>query len=240
MIFRNATRTPYPTSSKIYYSVDGVAKTELIHLDSQGIRALLTKIRDKNTPHGEFAVAADRALHILAEEGLAELRSNRGVEIDTPCGTTQGIDVTKDEDIFVVSILRAGDALMEAIRRISPGVSVGHLLIQRDPTSPTKEPHMLFSNLPTSVTEKQVMVVDPMLATGQSVCLALEHLVAMGVKEENILFLNLVSCPEGLAVLNQRFPKIRIITLAIDERLNEKKYIVPGLGDFGDRYYGTE
>lgn len=146
--------------------------------------------------------------------------------------------------------------VLQAVRRINPGVGVGHLLIQRDHTSPTREPHvclilqwsysppfasfrlrlqMLFSNLPSYVSEKQIMVVDPMLATGHSVCLALDRLLELGVKEENILFLNLVSCPEGLSLLNKRFPKIKIITLAIDDHLNEKKYIVPGLGDFGDR-----
>lgn len=95
---------------------------------------------------------------------------------------------------------------------------------------------LIFSNLPPSISDKQVVVVDPMLATGQSVSIAFDSLLDMGVKEENILFLNLVSCPEGLLLLNQQYPKIKIITLAVDDFLNESKYIVPGLGDFGDRY----
>ncbi len=101
-------------------------------------------------------------------------------------------------------------------------------------------PQLFYVKLPADIANRTVLLVDPMLATGQSASLAIRELAARGVPEERILFLNVVACPEGLAVLAARHPAVRVVTAAVDEGLNAQKYIVPGLGDFGDRYFGTE
>merc|ERR1712113_1236050 len=109
-------------------------------------------------------------------------------------------------------------------------------LIQRDEA--TAEPKLFYSKLPPAMEELTVILCDPMLATGGSALTAIQVLKEAGVKEESILFLNVLSCPEGLRALAEKAPGVRILTTALDERLNESFFIVPGLGDFGDRYYG--
>lgn len=116
---------------------------------------------------------------------------------------------------------------------------MGKILIQRDESSATKEPKLLYTKLPSDIRDRDVIVVDPMLATGGSILLAIEQLKRVGVREERIVFLNVVCAPEGLKRLFDRFPRVRVVTAAVDEGLNKDKFIVPGLGDFGDRYFGT-
>jgi uracil phosphoribosyltransferase len=108
------------------------------------------------------------------------------------------------------------------------------------PSTLPLSPQLFYVKLPADIANRTVLLVDPMLATGQSASLAIRELAARGVPEERILFLNVVACPEGLAVLAARHPAVRVVTAAVDEGLNAQKYIVPGLGDFGDRYFGTE
>ena len=135
--------------------------------------------------------------------------------------------------------MRSGDILMEAVRLVALGVSCGKILVQRDEEDPEKRPKLFYSKLPPDVMDKQILLVDPMLATGGSAKMAIQVLIEAGVPEANITFLNVVCCPEGLNALGNSYPKVKVITAAIDPGLNEHKYIVPGLGDFGDRYYGT-
>ena len=113
-------------------------------------------------------------------------------------------------------------------------------MIQRDENSADKHPVLLYVKLPQTIADRQVLLVDPMLATGGSAVCAIRELIKRGVKEENIVFLNVVSCPEGLAHMAATHPRVKIVTAAVDDKLNEHKYIVPGLGDFGDRYLGTD
>ena len=136
--------------------------------------------------------------------------------------------------------MRSGDILLEAVRKVALGIAVGKILIQRDEEDPEKRAKLFYSKLPKDIASRQVLVVDPMVATGGSVIRAIKVLIDAGVPEANITFLNVVSCPEGLRALYAAYPSIRTITAALDEKLNEDKYIVPGLGDFGDRYYSTE
>lgn len=202
---------------------------------SKALLSLYTIMRDKNTSHRHFTAAADRVLRLLAEEGLAEVRSLQHVSVQTPVGPFEGLKAREDEDICVVSIVRAGDTLQEAIRLVSPGALLGKILIQRDEDTPEKHPKLFFTKLPPSSKMKKVLLVDPMLATGQSCILAIKELLRVGVKEEDITFLNLLACPEGLDTLFSHYPQVRVVTGAIDEGLNEHMYIVPGLGDYGDR-----
>lgn len=123
------------------------------------------------------------------------------------------------------------------LREVLKDVKIGKILIQRD--EHTAQPTLYFAKLPTDIAERWVLLLDPMLATGGSCVKAIEVLLEHGVKEERIIFVNLIAAPEGVVALTQRFPQIKILTTALDEKLNHQKYILPGIGDFGDLYYGT-
>jgi uracil phosphoribosyltransferase len=208
-------------------------------IDSPAVRMLFTVIRNKDTENPKFVRYADRLMTLLAEEGLARVAIEM-TTIQTPCGYYDGIKGPNPEDMCVVSIPRSGDILMEAVRRVSVGISVGKILCQRDESDPLKRAKLFYCKLPKNITEKKVLLVDPMLATGGSASLAIKELVKAGVSPSNIIFLNVVSCPAGLKRLEKEWPHVQVITAAIDPTLNSDKFIVPGLGDFGDRYYRTE
>ena len=141
---------------------------------------------------------------------------------------------------IAVSIIRAGDSLLDAVRFCLPSVRVGKILIQRDEESREKKPILYYTKFPKDISKKSILLVDPMLASGGSALCAIKCLLDHGVKEEKIIFINVISCPEGIRNLHFLYPKVKIVTAAIDEKLNENKYIVPGLGDWGDRFYGTD
>ena len=207
-------------------------------LDSPALTALFSVIRDEATQADVYIEYADRLLRILAEEGLARLpRTQRKVK--TPCGEYDGFSVPSPGEICVVSIVRTGDILVEAVRQICRGCAVGKILIQRDEEDPEKRAKLYYSKLPPDVASRHVILCDPMLATGGSAKEAMKVLIAAGVPEEKIQFLNTVSCPEGIKALCAAYPKITVVTAAMDSHLDSNKYIVPGLGDFGDRYYST-
>jgi len=208
-------------------------------LESRSISLLLTKLRDKNTNCKEFNFYGDRLMRILAEEALARLPSVKNGTVETPCGSCDGILEGNLEKLCIVSIPRSGDILQEAVRQICPGVGIGKILIQRNEKTAEKTAELYYKKLPRYITECHVILVDPMLATGGSAKCAIKVMIDEGVKEENILFLNLICCPEGLRNLYLVYPKIKVVTCCVDERLDEHKFIVPGLGDYGDRYYGT-
>jgi uracil phosphoribosyltransferase len=160
------------------------------------------------------------------------------VSVATPCGAFEGLQVPSGGELAVVSIVRAGDALQEAVRQIAPSAALGKILIQRD--EETALPTLMYSKLPPDVAMRQVLLLDPMLATGGSAVKAIECLVEKGVRPENIIFVNIVCVREGIAAIHNKYPQVKIVTGAIDPILNSKSYIVPGLGDFGDRYFGTD
>ena len=118
-------------------------------------------------------------------------------------------------------------------------VSIGYVLVQRDEEDPEKKAKFYYEKLPSDISERQVYLVDPMLGTGNSSIMCLEQLQEKGVDTSKVRFVNLVSCPEGLKALEERFSGVDVYTVKVDSHLNDSKYIVPGLGDFGDRYYGT-
>lgn len=209
-------------------------KAEVLY--SRAITMLLSTIRGKDTNQRTFVEASDRLMNILAEEGLARLAEPSRVV--TPCGELDGLAHPESSKICAVDIMRSGCILKEAVRRLCPDCKTAKILIQRD--EKTALPELFYSKLPAGVAElPHVMLCDPMLATGGSALMAIKALKDAGVKEERILFLNVVSCPEGLKALAEAAPAVRVVTAALDAKLNEAKYIVPGLGDFGDRYYGT-
>jgi uracil phosphoribosyltransferase len=157
-------------------------------------------------------------------------------DVNTPTGqTVTGVEVNTS-NVVAISIIRAGDSLLDNLLRICPDISAGKILIQRD--EETALPKLFYSKLP-SLVNKCVILVDPMLATGGSANEAIRVLLANGAQEENIYFFNVVCCPEGIANLHAAFPNVTVVSTEMDQGLNERSYIVPGLGDYGDRYYGT-
>ena len=210
-------------------------------LQSRGLRLLFSRLRDEKTSVKEFAYTGNRLMVLLAEEALAHLPGTVPVDVTTPCGVYAGLAAPPTEDLAAVSIVRAGDSLLRAVRKVAPGIAVGKVLIQRDEATADKRAVLSYMKLPKDMSGKAaVLLVDPMLATGGSACKAIEQLVLAGVPPERILFVNVLCCPEGLRRLAAEWPAVRVITAAVDEGLNEHKFLVPGLGDFGDRYFGTE
>lgn len=158
------------------------------------------------------------------------------VEVKTPTDAIYSGEEVDVSNIVAVSIIRAGDSLLDAFLRIVPEASVGKILIQRD--EETAMPVLMYSKLPP-LASKKVVLCDPMLATGGSAICAVKVLVENGADPGSIFFLNVLSCPEGLAAMAAAYPDVKVITGAIDEKLTPKRYIAPGLGDYGDRFYGT-
>lgn len=190
-------------------------------------------IRNKDTKRGDFVFYSDRIIRLLVEEGLNQLPVEP-VKIETPLG------VSYDGHKFLgkicgVSIIRAGESMEQGLRDCCRSVRLGKILIQRDEETAT--PKLFYVKLPEDINERYVLLLDPLLATGGSAAMAVDVLLEKGVDPERILFLNVLASPEGIKVFKEKYPKIKIITGMIDECLNEKKYVVPGIGDFGDRYY---
>ena len=131
--------------------------------------------------------------------------------------------------------MRAGESMEQGLRDCCRSVRIGKILIQRD--EETAQPKMFYSKLPDDISNRYVFLLDPMLATGGSAAMAVDVLKERGVPSNRILFLNLLASPEGIEMFKEKYPEVKIITGAIDSGLDEKKYITPGLGDFGDRYY---
>ncbi|KAK3638964.1 Uracil phosphoribosyltransferase, synthesizes UMP from uracil [Elasticomyces elasticus] len=195
--------------------------------------ALLTMIRDKGTNRADFIFYSNRINRLLVEEALNHLPVLPHT-VTTPVGRSYA-GVKFEGKICGVSIMRAGEAMEQALRECCRSVRIGKILIQRD--EETSMPRLFYDKLPEDIKDRWVLLLDPMLATGGSALMAVDVLRSRGVPEEHICFLNLIASPEGAANFAQKFPKVRIVTAFVDEGLNEKNYIVPGLGDFGDRFY---
>ncbi|KAF8655195.1 hypothetical protein AX16_003227 [Volvariella volvacea WC 439] len=197
------------------------------------LEALYTIIRDKETSRGDFLFYSDRIIRLLVEEGLNHLPVVKRT-VETPTGAKYD-GVGFEGKICGVSILRAGEAMEAGLREVCRSVRIGKILIQRDEETAT--PKLFYSKFPSDIAQRYVLLLDPMLATGGSAMKAVEVLMEHGVPEERIIFINLISSPEGLKAFSTKYPSLRVITGWIDEGLNEKAYIVPGLGDFGERRY---
>ena len=198
---------------------------------------------DQNTGAADFVHYSKRIMRLLVEETVSTLPT-RSLTVSTPTnarykGSISIID-SHPHKVCLVSIIRAGDALLESFRELFPAVTVGKLWIQRDETSSTKDAIHSCTKLPPKVNDMEgVILCDPMLATGGSAITALRTLVHYGVAPGRIVFANVISCPEGLDALAKEFPDVKIVTAWVDEGLNEDKFILPGLGDYGDRFFNT-
>jgi uracil phosphoribosyltransferase len=197
------------------------------------LRRLLTILRDRDTPHGGFRETLDDAGMILAYEAMRSLRTNEH-DVETPLETAAGVSLA--DEIVIVAILRAGLGLVDGFLRLVPDARVGHLGMYRDEEA--LRPVGYYENIPSGVADAEVFVVDPMLATGGSATQAIARLKRAGARR--IHFTCLVAAPEGVAALREAHPDVDIVTAAVDRCLDGNGYIRPGLGDAGDRIFGTD
>jgi len=192
----------------------------------------LAELRDVRTDPPAFRRAANRISVLLAAEALRDVPSRR-TTVTTPIGPAEGRVV--DGNVVVVPVLRAGLGMLDAVLELLPAARVGHIGLQRDEATAIASRY--YSKLPADLASSYVLMIDPMLATGGSAVAAIDLLKAAGAR--TIRTICIVAAPEGVALMQQHHPEIAIYTPVVDRQLNAQKYIVPGLGDFGDRLYGT-
>ena len=212
-----------------------VASTPHLHvMDHPLVDHKLAVLRDRATPSHAFRQTLHELSWLLAHPVFAALKTDTA-EIETPLETMK---VQRMAAPFpcLVSILRAGNGLVDGFSQVCPEASVGHLGLYRD--HDTMMPVPYYTSLPSDIETRQVILGDPMLATGGSAIMAVDSLREKGVSD--IVFACLVAAPEGVAALHGSHPDVPIITAALDRELNDSCYILPGLGDAGDRIYGTE
>lgn len=197
------------------------------------IQHKLTILRDRRTGHKEFRELVEEIAMLMAFEATSDLPI-RTIEVSTPLATARGATIAGRE-MAVVPILRAGLPMEAGILRLIPTARVGHIGIFRDPAS--LEPHTYYCKVPPDLADRQVLVVDPMLATGGSAVEAIGLLKGRGAG--NVRLMVLVAAPEGIRRVQAEHPDVDIYTAAVDEGLNDHGYILPGLGDAGDRLFGT-
>lgn len=194
----------------------------------------ITLLRDESTSSPEFRALCQEITLLTAYEALRDLPTETR-PVTTPVTATEGQQLAGNTPV-VVGILRAGLIMVDAMLTLLPRARVGHIGLFRDPN--THLPVDYYNKMPDDVADRPVILVDPMLATGGSAAAAIDHVKATGASD--IMLISIIGCPEGVAVVHDAHPDVPITLAALDERLNENAYIVPGLGDAGDRIYGTK
>ena len=202
-------------------------------MDHPLIQHKLTFLRDEKTGSMEFRNLVSEIAMLMCYEATRDLPLEE-VEVKTPVAVAK-TKVIAGKKLAFVPILRAGLGMVDGVLALVPSARVGHIGLYRDPE--TLQPVEYYCKLPADIEEREVIVVDPMLATGGSAAAAIDFVKQRGGK--NIKMMNLVAAPEGIEVVRKAHPDVKIYVAAIDEKLNEKAYIVPGLGDAGDRLFGT-
>jgi uracil phosphoribosyltransferase len=194
----------------------------------------LTLLRDKHTPSAVFRQLVKEISLLLAYEVLRDLPMTT-THIETPMAEMEA-PILRGKKLVIVSILRAGNGLLDGMLDLVPSARIGHVGLYRDPETLTAIEYYL--KLPDDIANRHVIVVDPMLATGNSVTAALNRIKEHGATQ--IRFVSILAAPEGIKALTQNHPDVQIFTAAIDSHLNDHGYIIPGLGDAGDRMFGTK
>ncbi|WP_341911556.1 uracil phosphoribosyltransferase [Polaromonas sp. YR568] len=206
-----------------------------VHLiDHPLVQHKLTLMRRKDASTNTFRTLLNELSSLMAYEVTRDMPVQE-VEIETPLETTTGTMIDGKKLVFV-SILRAGNGILEGMLNVVPGARVGHVGLYRDPK--TLEPVEYYFKMPQEMEERDIVIVDPMLATGNSAIAAVTRLKKL--KPKSIKFVCLLTCPEGIAAMQKAHPDVDIYTAAIDRQLDEHGYILPGLGDAGDRIFGTK
>jgi len=195
---------------------------------------LLTKLRDKNTSLTEFRAASDKLGILLAGSAARFLGANKKT-IETPLEETVGYEL--NYKVTLAPILRSGFALLIPFLKFFEGARIATILLQRN--EETAEAMHFYDKVSEIASDEKVILLDPMLATGGSATFALRILKERGAREENIICAFVVAVPEGIAKVKREFPGVTIVTPQVDRELNDVKFILPGLGDYGDRYFGT-
>ncbi len=203
-------------------------------VDHPLIQHKLTFIRDKETGSKTFRELVNEVSMLMAYEVTRELPTEE-YEVETPIGPAK-TQVLSGKKLGLVPILRAGLGMVESVRDLIPAARVGHIGVYRDPE--TLQPVEYYCKLPQDIHERELIVLDPMLATGGSAKASIQFIKDRG--GTNIRFMCINAAPEGVEALQKAHPDVDIWTCAVDEKLNEKAYIVPGLGDAGDRLFGTK
>ncbi|WP_077369522.1 uracil phosphoribosyltransferase [Anaerosalibacter sp. Marseille-P3206] len=203
-------------------------------LDHPLIKHKLTFIRDKNTGSKEFRELVKEVSMLMAYEVTRDLALEE-IEIETPVSKMKS-EVIAGKKLGLVPILRAGLGMVDGMLNLLPAAKVGHIGLYRDPE--TFKPVEYYCKLPQDIDERDLIVLDPMLATGGSAVAAIQFLKDRGAN--HIKLMNLIAAPEGVEAVRKAHPDVDIYVASIDEKLNEHAYIVPGLGDAGDRLFGTK
>ena len=207
---------------------------KIMVFDHPLIQHKVSMMRDKNTTSKEFRDLAREVAMLMAFEVTRDLPTQE-VDIETPiCPTT--VKMLTGLDVAIVPILRAGLGFVDGMLEIIPNAKVGHVGLYRDPD--THEPVEYYCKLPEDIDKRKVIIVDPMLATGGSAIAAVDFVKKRGAKDISLMFL--IAAPEGIDALTKAHPDVDIYIAAKDDHLNENAYIVPGLGDAGDRIFGTK
>ena len=208
---------------------------ENVHvLDHPLIQHKLAILRNKETGTKEFRALINEIAGLMCYEATRNLPTME-VEVETPIQVAK-CRMLAGKKLAIVPILRAGLGMVDAMVDLIPSAKIGHIGLYRDPV--THEPVEYYCKLPEDVGNRTVFVVDPMLATGGSAVAAIDFLKQHGCK--NIIMMNIIGCPEGIELVHNAHPDVEMYLAACDERLNEHKYIIPGLGDAGDRIFGTK
>ena len=203
-------------------------------LDQPLIQHKLAILRDKDTGVKEFRELVGEIAGLMCYEATRNLPTHE-VEVETPVATAK-CRMLAGKKLAIVPVLRAGLGMVDSMVDLIPSAKIGHIGVYRDPE--THMPVEYYCKLPEDVANRQVFLVDPMLATGGSAVAAINFLKKRGCK--NIIMLNIIGCPEGIRRVQEEHPDVEMYLAACDEKLNEHAYIVPGLGDAGDRIFGTK
>ena len=194
----------------------------------------LSILRDKKTGTKEFRELISEIAMFLCYEAFSDAKLDE-IEIETPITKMNTFRLNEDKYAFL-PILRAGMGMVDGVLKVLPNAKIGHIGMYRDEV--TFEPHNYYFKVPKDIVNREVIILDPMLATGGSALDTIKELKSIGVK--NIKFLCIIAAPEGLKKVEEAYPDVQIYAASIDDHLNENKYIVPGLGDAGDRIFGTK
>ena len=203
-------------------------------LDHPLIQHKLAILRSKDTPVKEFRELVGEIAGLMCYEATRNLPT-REVTVETPVATAN-CRMLSGKKLAIVPVLRAGLGMVDQMVALIPSAKIGHIGLYRDPE--THKPVEYYCKLPEDIANRQVFVVDPMLATGGSAVAAIDFLKERGCK--NIIMMNIIGAPEGVEAVQKAHPDVDIYLAALDEKLNEHAYIVPGLGDAGDRIFGTK
>lgn len=196
---------------------------------------LITSLRDRTTTRDLFRQTTHQLAHMLAFEAI-EFLPKKSINIVTPLAPTRGTTLAYEP--VIVPILRSGLSLLPVFLEHFSMAAVGFVGLKRD--EKTAQAHLYYFNVPPINHETYLIIVDPMIATGGSACSTVELLIQQGAREDHIIFVAVIGSQEGVTRLQKTFPHLHLIIAVIDDSLNAQKYIIPGLGDFGDRYFGTE